>query len=88
MDFLILIVIFTGKVIVEKLDVDDVSEEAGLYQMADDKMMFPLLKERIFDGYKGTYGHTCLITGCIEYKGAALLSAKVVFIVVVELRQL
>lgn len=67
---------FTGKVIVEKLDVDDVSEEAGLYQMADDKMMFPLLKERIFDGYKGTYGHTCLITGCMEYKGAALLSAK------------
>lgn len=67
---------FTGKIILEKLDTVDVSEKAGLYQLADEEMVFPLLKERIFDGYKGTYGYTCLITGCQDYKGAALLSAK------------
>ncbi len=39
-------------------------------------MIIPLLKERVFDGYKGTYGYTCLITGCQEYKGAALLTIR------------
>ncbi len=67
---------FTGEVIVEKLDLEDVSEEAGLYQLADEEYVSFILKDRIFDGYKGTYGHTCLITGSPEYKGAALLSAK------------
>lgn len=67
---------FTGKVILERLDAVDVGEKAGLYQLADEEMVFPLLKERIFDGHKGTYGYTCLITGCQDYKGAALLSAK------------
>ena len=67
---------FTGEVIVEMLDARDVGEAAGLYQMGNAKMIIPLLKERVFDGYKGTYGYTCLITGCQEYKGAALLSAK------------
>lgn len=67
---------FTGQVIVEELDVEDVSEEVGLYQLADQKMMCSLLKERRFDGHKGDYGRTLLITGCHEYKGASLLSAK------------
>lgn len=67
---------FTGEIILEKLEAKDVSMDAGLYQMADQTVIFPLLKERVFDGYKGTYGYTCLITGCQEYKGAALLSAK------------
>lgn len=67
---------FTGQVIVEELDVEDVSEEVGLYQLADQKMMCSLLKERRFDGHKGDYGRALLITGCHEYKGASLLSAK------------
>ena len=60
---------FTGQVIVEELDVEDVSEEVGLYQLADQKMMCSLLKERRFDGHKGDYGRTLLITVCHEYKG-------------------
>ena len=69
-------VFFTGKVIVEELDIEDVSDEVGLYCLADEKIVLPLLKERKFDGHKGTYGRVGLITGCLEYKGAALLSAK------------
>lgn len=67
---------FTGKVILEKLDAIDVSEEAGLYQLADNELVCPILKKRRFDGHKGDYGRIALITGCPEYKGAALLSAK------------
>lgn len=67
---------FTGKVILEILDVDDVFEEAGLYQLADDKVVAPMIKSRRFDGHKGDYGHIALITGCQDYKGASLLSAK------------
>lgn len=67
---------FTGKVILEKLDVIDVSEEAGLYQLADLELVKPLMKKRHFDGHKGNYGRVALITGSSDYKGAALLSAK------------
>lgn len=67
---------FTGDVILEKLAIEDVSEEAGLYQLADREMIVPMLKERVFDGYKGTYGHVGLIVGSSSYKGAALLSSK------------
>lgn len=69
-------VFFTGEVIVEQLDVDDVSDEVGLYHLADEDAVLPLLKERRFDGHKGIYGRVGLITGCCEYKGASLLSAK------------
>ena len=69
-------VFFTGEVIVEQLAIEDVSDEVGLYQMADEEVVIPLLKERRFDGHKGVYGRVGLITGCLEYKGAALLSAK------------
>lgn len=67
---------FTGKIIVEMLDVEDNAEKAGLYQLADEKMICPLLKKRKYDGHKGTYGRVGLITGCLDYKGAALMSAK------------
>ena len=67
---------FTGEVILEKLDVEDMSEEAGLYQLADLSSISPLLKERLFDGHKGTYGRIGMITGCPHYKGASLLSTK------------
>ncbi|MFR7591137.1 MAG: NAD(P)H-hydrate dehydratase [Longibaculum sp.] len=67
---------FTGQVFVEMLDVEDVAEEVGLYQIADASMVEPLLKERRYDGHKGTYGRIGCITGCHDYKGAALLSGK------------
>jgi yjeF C-terminal region, hydroxyethylthiazole kinase-related/yjeF N-terminal region len=67
---------YTGKVVLEILDVIDCCEEAGLYQLADFDYVSSLLKERVFDGHKGTYGRVALLTGCDEYKGAALLSTK------------
>lgn len=67
---------FTGKVIVEQLDVDDVYDEVGLYQLVDEEFILPILKDRQFYGHKGTYGRVGLITGCQDYKGAALLSGK------------
>ncbi len=67
---------FTGKVILEQLDVQDVSQEAGLYQLVDFKYASSLMKERMFDGHKGCYGRVGMITGCLDYKGASLLSTK------------
>lgn len=67
---------FTGHVILEALDVEDIFDKVGMYQLADDQIVEPMLKERQFDGHKGTYGHVGLITGCLTYKGASLLSAK------------
>lgn len=67
---------FTGQVIVELLDVADVGEEVGLYQLGNQEVVAPLLRARRFDGHKGDYGRIGLITGSCDYKGAALLSAK------------
>lgn len=67
---------FTGDIVVEILDVEDVFEEVGLYRWVDEEMIASLLKERRFDGHKGNYGRVGLITGCDEYRGASLLSTK------------
>lgn len=67
---------FTGEVIVEELDVEDIYEEVGMYQLVNIDFVKPLIKQRSFDGYKGTYGKVGMITGSLEYKGASLLSAK------------
>jgi len=67
---------FTGKVHLEKLDVSDVSYAVGLFELIDFKYASHLIKERLFDGYKGLYGHIGMITGCQNYKGASLLSTK------------
>lgn len=68
--------LYTGKVIVEKLDVDNNFQAVGLYKWADEKVVLPIIKERKYDGHKGTYGHVGMITGCDEYKGASLMSTK------------
>lgn len=44
--------------------------------MVDEEFILPILKDRQFYGHKGTYGRVGLITGCQDYKGAALLSGK------------
>lgn len=67
---------FTGKVILEKLDVPDMSEEAGLYKLIEFNDVSKIIKERKFDGHKGDYGRIGMITGCENYKGASLLSTK------------
>ncbi|MCD8029045.1 MAG: NAD(P)H-hydrate dehydratase [Erysipelotrichaceae bacterium] len=67
---------FTGKVIVETLDAKDMSDKVGLYEYADEDMVKNIIKERKYDGHKGDYGRVALITGCSDYKGASLLSAK------------
>lgn len=67
---------FTGDIIVETLDTVDLRKEVGLYQLFEEKDAKNIIKERQFNGYKGTYGHVLSITGCHEYKGAALLNVK------------
>ncbi|MEG0276113.1 MAG: NAD(P)H-hydrate dehydratase [Coprobacillus sp.] len=67
---------FTGEIIVEELAVEDIYDEVGLYQLVDMEFVKPLIKHRSFDGHKGTYGRVGMITGSLEYKGAALLSSK------------
>lgn len=67
---------FTGKVIIEKLDVIDIFDKAGLYQSVDFDDAASLLKERRFDGHKGDYGRIGMITGSEHYRGACLLSSK------------
>lgn len=76
---------FTGKVIVEQLDVDDVYDEVGLYQLVDEEFILPILKDRQFYGHKGTYGRVGLITGCQDYKGQPCLVERVLSIVAVVL---
>lgn len=65
-----------GNVVIEELDVCDVFAEVGLYQLADEYVVAPILQQRTYDGYKGKYGHAGLIVGSSMYTGAALLSTK------------
>ena len=67
---------FSGEVLVETLDCVDVSEEVGLFKLIEEKDIKPLLRERIFDGHKGTYGKVLSLSGCSNYKGAALMNVK------------
>ena len=67
---------FTGKVILEKLDLDVFNDSSFLYKMIDQYDVSKLIKERLFDGYKMLYGKVAIIAGCDEYKGAALLASK------------
>ena len=67
---------FTGKVILEKLDLDVFNDSSFLYKMIDQYDVSKLIKERLFDGHKMLYGKVGMIVGCDEYKGAALLTSK------------
>lgn len=67
---------FTGDIVVEMLDINEPIKYNGLCQWADKKMIMSLMKERRYDGHKGTYGKVGMIVGCGQYKGAALLSCK------------
>ena len=67
---------FTGNVILEKLGIQDVSCEVGLFELVDFDFVSRLIKERLYDGHKGNYGRIGMITGCEDYKGASLLSTK------------
>lgn len=68
--------IYTGKVYLELLDAKDFHEELSLAKLVEKKWAKYHLKERVFDGHKGTYGRILHITGCHHYIGAALLAAK------------
>jgi len=67
---------FTGEVFVEMLDTVDLREKVGLYQLIEEEDIRAILKERVFDGHKGTYGRILSITGSSQYKGAALMNVK------------
>lgn len=68
--------IYTGQICLELLDAKDLHEDLLLAKMVEKKWVKYHLKERIFDGHKGTYGRVLHITGCNHYIGAALLAAK------------
>ncbi len=68
--------LYTGKLIIDFLDVEDVSEEVGLFELYEKKHAIMHLKKRLFNGYKNMYGTIGLVAGCIQYKGAALLASK------------
>lgn len=67
---------FTGEVIVELLDTADLRNQVGLFQLFEEKDAKMILKERVYDGHKGTYGRILSITGSSQYKGAALMNVK------------
>lgn len=67
---------FTGEIIIEMLNTVDLRKETGLYKIFDENDAKNILKDRIFDGHKGTYGRVLSITGSSRYKGAALLNVK------------
>lgn len=67
---------YTGKVILELLDAKSFHEEMLFSQPVDFKWAKYHIKERLYDGHKGTYGRIMHVTGCYHYRGAALLAAK------------
>lgn len=68
--------LYTGELIIDFLDIDDVSEEVGLYELYEKKNAFMHLKKRLFNAHKGMYGKVGVLAGCEKYKGAALLASK------------
>ena len=67
---------YTGKVILKTLATPSFFKEANMYYYFEYDDAKKLLKDRKYDGHKKTYGHIGMITGCDQYKGAALLSTK------------
>lgn len=68
--------IYTGDIILELLDAKNLHEDLTLAKLVEEKWAKYHLKQRKFDGHKGTYGKVLHITGCHHYIGAALLAAK------------
>ncbi len=68
--------LYTGELIIDFLDVEDICEEVGLFELYEKKHALMTIKKRLFNGHKGTYGKIAMIAGCTKYKGAALLSTK------------
>jgi NAD(P)H-hydrate epimerase len=67
---------YTGEVIVESLATENFCLSEGLAQVPSIIQMNKLIKQRVYDGYKGSYGKVLHITGSDMYRGATLLSAK------------
>ena len=68
--------IYTGDIVLELLDARNLHEDLLLAKLVEDKWAKYHLKQRKFDGHKGTYGKVLHITGCHHYIGASLLAAK------------
>lgn len=66
----------TGTIKVEELAIDNPFMEAGLFELYDQEHASKDLKDRLFDGYKKTYGVDLLICGSKQYRGAPILAAK------------
>lgn len=67
---------YTGEIVVETLDVKDLHEQVGLAKLVSPSWIKYHLKPRLYHGHKGNYGRILHITGCDQYRGAALLSSR------------
>jgi len=66
---------FIGRVIVENILHDDhLKWKVGFSKLLLKEEIEPLLKHRLYNGYKGTYGLLSCYVGSENYPGAALLS--------------
>lgn len=67
--------LFTGNVFVENiLYHEDLYKRVGFTKMLEENEICSLLKTRLYNGYKGTYGKLHCLVGSEQYPGAALLS--------------
>ncbi len=66
---------YTGEVFVESLGYDpDIMVELGFGYLLESEVVEKIVRERQYDGYKGTYGRVLLLTGSRQYPGAGLIS--------------
>ncbi|MDD8049353.1 MAG: NAD(P)H-hydrate dehydratase [Thomasclavelia sp.] len=68
--------IYTGDIILEKLDTKDLCEVQGLAKVINHQWVKYNLKPRKYYGFKGDYGYIVHITGSDIYRGAAILASK------------
>lgn len=67
--------IYTGEIIVEDiLHDDDLHQEVLFSELLEEKRICQLLKSRLYNGYKGSYGLVECRVGSKKYPGAAMLS--------------
>lgn len=68
--------LYTGEVVLELLSVTDLRESRGIAKLTSPSWVKYNFKERNFFGHKGDYGKILHITGCNNYRGAALLASR------------
>ncbi len=68
--------VFTGKIVMEYLDVPGMHERLGFAKILDASQVVKALKKRGYDDYKHRNGLVVHFTGSSKYRGAGVLAAK------------